>query len=102
METRVAPDEVGRDPIDRERRFVYLLLLVCVLPRVIFSNTINDGAAALLVWSAMALALMRRRRYRIPRAIVWRRDVILSPSCRQARGVRSTMVHARHRAGDAS
>jgi hypothetical protein len=56
-----------------ERRFHgYILMTVIVLPRVLFSGAINDGAAVLLVWSAIGLALTRARTHRIPRAILWR------------------------------
>lgn len=56
-----------------ERRFLnYILMVTIVLPRVVFTGTLSDGAAVLLVWSAIGLAFTRVRAYRIPRAIIWR------------------------------
>jgi hypothetical protein len=66
-------DDPGLRPSEVERRCItYLLMITLVLPRVIFSGTLTDGAAILLTWSTLGLLLTRRASYRIPRATVWR------------------------------
>lgn len=65
-------DELGR-PMEIRQRILYLLLLSVLLPRVIFSHTVGDGAVVMVVWSGIGLELMRRISHPIPRAIV-RRD----------------------------
>jgi hypothetical protein len=60
-------------PLEIERRFhAYVLMVVIVLPRVLFHGTLSDGAAILIVWSAIGVGLMRRATSLVPRAIVWR------------------------------
>jgi hypothetical protein len=50
-------------------RYLYAMLLAITLVRVVFARAVNDGAAAMLGWSATGL-LLTRRAPRIPRAIL--------------------------------
>ena len=54
-----------------ERRSIYALLLIFAIPRVLIGHGADDGAVAMLAWSAMGFVLTRRAA-RIPRMIVVR------------------------------
>ncbi|MDX2089531.1 MAG: hypothetical protein SFX73_16880 [Kofleriaceae bacterium] len=74
-----------------EQRFAHLVLLLMLLPRVVYADTLGDVTGGLLVWTALGILLASPRASRIPRAIVLgsRLDLNMTRSCRPlARGTR--------------
>jgi hypothetical protein len=61
--------DAGVRQLEVERRFAHLLLLLMLLPRVIYEDTLVDVTSALLVWTVLGIVFAKPRAYRIPRAI---------------------------------